>query len=235
MRKLFITDIHGEFEGMRKLLAHARFEPGEDQLVIGGDLVSRGPDSALVLEEARSLALRHPEHVRVLIGNHEEMMVWHYEGKSDLWLSHAGSRTIDGLNRLRDRGADRWRDVLDWCRGLPLLFEDDEFVYAHAGLDPHIPLMEQDRETLWMPESDFYGYPRELILERTGGKPVIHGHTPCEYIYGDGARMNCDLGAHTYSIVEERALALVDLSNRVYYVYKIATGRISERRLSFLS
>lgn len=44
--------------------------------------------------------------------------------------------------------------------------------------------------------------------------------------------MNCDLGASTYAVIEERALGLVDLTNGCYYVYKVCTGRIVERKIS---
>ena len=57
MRKLFMTDIHGEYDGMMRLLERARFEPGADRLVVGGDIVSRGPDSGRALQAVRRLTL----------------------------------------------------------------------------------------------------------------------------------------------------------------------------------
>nr|WP_150960509.1 metallophosphoesterase family protein [Aneurinibacillus sp. XH2] len=231
MRKLFITDIHGEYNGMMKLLEYAKFDPSSDQLVVGGDMVSRGKDSGPVLKEVRKLALRYPEHVVALTGNHEEMMNWYYRGKTDMWLAHAGKDTFPSFRKTFTKEGELQEHV-EWSASLPLLFEDHQFVYTHAGIVPYTPLEEQDREILWMSESDFYSYPKESILSRTEGRPVIHGHTPCEFIYSDGARMNCDLGASTYAVIEERALGLVDLTNSCYYVYKVWTGRIVQRKIS---
>jgi serine/threonine protein phosphatase 1 len=61
MRKLFMTDIHGEYTGMQKLLDYACYIPDADQLVIGGDMVSLGKDSGPVLKEVRRLALKFPK------------------------------------------------------------------------------------------------------------------------------------------------------------------------------
>lgn len=234
MRKLYMTDIHGEYAGMQQLLDYASYIPAVDQLVIGGDMVSRGKDSGPVLKEVRRLSLLYPNQVKIVIGNHEEMMGWHYEGKSKIWLSHAGNETIRSIKQTFNR-ENELQDLLKWTNTLPLIVEDEEYIYTHAGINPYVALEEQDREILWMSEFDFYSYPRPVILECTGGKPIIHGHTPCEFIYFDGARMNCDLGAHTYAIEEERALGLVDLSNRIYYVYKTATGKILERKIAMLN
>ena len=44
--KYFMTDVHGDYEGMETLLAQAELEPGRDRLVFGGDFINRGKDSA---------------------------------------------------------------------------------------------------------------------------------------------------------------------------------------------
>ncbi|BBI35161.1 hypothetical protein [Cohnella abietis] len=82
-----------------------------------------------------------------------------------------------------------------------------------------------------MSENEFYSYTRESLLELTNGKPIIHGHTPLEIIYFDGVRLNCDLGSNTYSVIEERALALVNLSLMEYFKYKPSTKRIETHKV----
>ncbi|MNI87001.1 hypothetical protein D3C73_1441490 [compost metagenome] len=83
-----------------------------------------------------------------------------------------------------------------------------------------------------MTEYDFYQMPRAELLALTGGKPIIHGHTPVERIYYDGARMNCDMGSNTYSIPGERALGIVNLTEMTYLVYKQASKKLEQRRIS---
>lgn len=84
---------------------------------------------------------------------------------------------------------------------------------------------------MWMDEAEFYSIPKASLLRHTGGRPVIHGHTPVERIYCDGARLNADLGSNTYAIAEERGLALVELEQMVYYAYKPFTGKIEKRSI----
>ena len=170
----------------------------------------------------------------LIIGSWNWLMVWYYQGKSNMWLKHSGKDALKSMKKTFPE-EEQLTEHVEWTALLPLVFQDYQFVYTHAGIVPYVPLNEQDREILWMPESDFYSYPKDLILKRTGGKPVIHGHTPCEYICSDGARMNCDFGANTYSIPEERALCLVDLTNNMYYVYKIGSQKILKRKIAVIA
>lgn len=228
MRKLFITDIHGELAGLRLLLKLAEVDLGRDQLVIGGDMINRGKNSAGVLKELKMLSDRHPQHVHALIGNHEEMMGDYLQSGDKTWLSHGGRETLENLCQLFPREEERQAHT-DWATALPLYYEDDQFVYTHAGLHPFEPLTQQSRGIIWMTEAEFYRIPAAELRKLTGNKTVVHGHTPVERICYDGVRLGVDFGCNTYSLQEERGLALVDLTNGWYWVYKQAT-RLVERR-----
>lgn len=233
MRKLFMTDIHGDHMAMMKLLDHAKFDPSTDQLIIGGDMIDRGKDSGLVVKEIRFLCEQYPDRVKAVIGNHEVMSDWYMNSRSRMWLMHGGIETIDSFNKVLKTTQEK-NDYLDWLSRLPLYVEDEAFIYTHAGFNPYDPLEHQDDDVVWMVEGEFYSYPKEDLLSLTKGKPIIHGHTPCEYIIFDGVRLNGDLGSQSYSIIEERGLALVDLTNMLYYVYKSHTKKITERRVLVL-
>ena len=230
--KYFITDIHGDYKGMELLLKHAGVDFSKDQLVFGGDLIDRGSQSGNVIKRVKALMNTYPQNVFAVIGNHEEMMRDYYQNGDKLWLHHGGRETIADFNKtFRDMEREQH---IEWASNLPLVFEDDEFVYTHAGLNPFEPLDKQSREILWMSELDFYRYSKDVILSLTKGKPIVHGHTPVERIYFDGARMNCDLGSNTYTILEERGLALVNLSKMIYYVYKPFSKKIEKREIARL-
>ena len=64
-RTFVVGDIHGCLDDLYNLLEHARFREGHDRLVLVGDLVDRGPNSAGVLRFARKL------RATVVLGNHE--------------------------------------------------------------------------------------------------------------------------------------------------------------------
>jgi len=227
-RKLFITDIHGEYQGLIELLREMDYDAFTDQLVVGGDLIDRGPDSALVIRYLRTLQRMHPDNVVVLTGNHEEMLRWYRQGQTKMWLIHGGAEALKSFERTFEDDAES-KENLDWLLNLPMVAEDEEYVYVHAGFMPDQPLYTQSRDILWMSENEFYAYGVEDVLNATGGKIVVHGHTPCEFICFDGARLNCDLGSHTYAIAESRGLALVDLTGGEYAVYNCGSREITRR------
>jgi serine/threonine protein phosphatase 1 len=66
---------------------------------------------------------------------------------------------------------------------------------------------------------------------RRSAESIWNGHTPVERIYYDGMRMNCDLGSNTYSVISERALGIVNLTEMTYLVYKQAGKTLEKRRI----
>ncbi|MBB6734065.1 metallophosphoesterase [Cohnella zeiphila] len=200
-----------------------------DQLIFGGDYINRGKDSGKVIKTVKQLKDKHPDHVVALIGNHEEMMKDYYRNGDQLWLKHGGQKTLKDFEKTF--AAAEMEELVEWVCKLPLVYEDDQFIFTHSGLNPYEALNEQSRDILWMSEADFYDISKEVLFSLTRNKPVVHGHTPVERIYFDGARLNGDLGSHTYFLEEERGLALVDLSRMIYYVYKQSTGKIEKREV----
>lgn len=225
-----MTDIHGEFHGMMKLLRHIQFNPMNDHLVFGGDMIDRGDESGWVVKQIKEWCDQYPDNVKAVVGNHEEMALWYCQSRSGMWLKHGGYGAIESFNQVfhSQKEIDKH---LQWFESLPLYVEDESFVYTHAGLSPYERLDQQNREVLWMEEGEFYSYNKQDLLAVTKGKPIIHGHTSCEYIIFDGVRMNCDLGSHSYPIIEERGLGLVDLTNMEYYVYKSHYKKVEKRKI----
>ena len=230
MRKLFMTDIHGDHLGMMKLLEEAKFNPGVDQIVFGGDMIDRGKDSGLVVKDIKFLCEQYPQQVSAVIGNHEVMSDWYLNSHSRMWLLHGGLEAIASFNKVFPDKEER-EEYLSWMGGLPLHVEDESFIYTHAGLSPYDSLDQQNRDVVWMTEAEFYAFSKEELLSMTNGKPIIHGHTPCEYILFDGVRLNADLGSESYPIMEERGLALVNLSNMTYWAYNSHSRKIEERNV----
>lgn len=226
-----MTDIHGDYKGMRLLLQHVGIDFSKDQIVFGGDMIDRGKDSAGVVKEIKGLVQKYPDNVHALIGNHEEMMKMYYEQADRLWLNHGGEGTNHNFYITFPDEAERQAHI-EWACSLPLYFEDNQFVYTHAGLNPFERLNNQSRDILWMSESDFYSIPKDNLLTFTQNKPIIHGHTPVERIYFDGIRLNCDMGSNTYCILEERGLGIINLTEMDYWVYKPAQKKIEKRKIT---
>lgn len=227
--KYFITDIHGDWVGLERLLEHASPDWQRDQLVFGGDFIDRGRSSGKVLKRVMALMDQHPENVFAVVGNHEEMMLDYFRHGDRLWMSHGGR---EALVDLKAEFGKQFDDMLRWVDALPLVHQCEAFVYTHAGLEADVPLEEQSRDILWIGESEFYQVSRESILSLTNGRPVVHGHTPVERIYFDGARLNGDLGSNTYFIEEERSLGLINLSKMEYTARRQSDARLRTVKVS---
>ena len=68
-RVFVMGDIHGCLDEMNELLKKIDFEPKKDVLILTGDLVFRGKDSAGVIQRAREL------NALCVRGNHDDKVV----------------------------------------------------------------------------------------------------------------------------------------------------------------
>ena len=97
MRTLVISDIHGCYEQFVELLQVVGYTPREDQLILIGDLVDRGPDSLEVVDMVMTLALE--DGVIVLRGNHDQRFVDVMKQKQSTedakFFEHGGIQLLD--------------------------------------------------------------------------------------------------------------------------------------------
>jgi serine/threonine protein phosphatase 1 len=229
MRLLFITDIHGNYDAMLELFNNANFDPSSDTLVVGGDMIDRGPDSGKMLKGIKLLQQMYPENIKVLIGNHELMMLNFFRSNDPLWLKHGGTKTRENLEQFFVNS--EMDSYLKWVDGLPIVFETEKFVFTHAGLNPDIPLHGQQREVLWMSRKEFNNTVDLPSLQKlTKGRAILHGHTPVRELEFDGVRLDCDLGSGVLPSYLA-ALALVDLTNDMYYRYSFRNNKVDKNTL----
>jgi serine/threonine protein phosphatase 1 len=229
MRLLFITDIHGNYDAMLQLFNNADFDPSSDTLVVGGDMIDRGPDSGKMLKGIKLLHQMYPKNIKVLIGNHELMMLEFFRRNHPLWHKHGGIKTQKNLEQFFSNG--EVDNYLQWIDGLPVVHETEKFVFTHAGVNPGFPLQEQQREVLWMNRKEFNDTVDLSSLQKlTKGRIILHGHTPVRTLAFDGVRMDCDLGSGVLPSYLA-ALALVDLTNDKYYRYSFRNNKVDEHTL----
>ncbi len=72
-RKLMISDIHGCLEQLNELLEVAKYHCNEDQLILLGDYVDRGPRSRETVDRVMELVRHHG--AIALKGNHDDRWV----------------------------------------------------------------------------------------------------------------------------------------------------------------
>lgn len=209
-----IGDIHGRLDLFEELI-HAierdeLDEPasGQTTVVLLGDLIDRGPQSAQVVARAREWQARRP--LRILAGNHEEMFLESFDSADVLrhFLKHGGKETVlsYGLPEAVCNNATLEeiqahmhgcvpKQDRDFIAGFESCVSIGDFLFVHAGIRPGVPLEAQvRRDMLWI---------RDPFLRYQDMHPqfVIHGHTICETIDEHSNRTGIDTGAFRSGIL----------------------------------
>lgn len=202
-----VGDIHGRLDLFDAIIGAIEAEiaaaPDVDhRIILLGDLVDRGPDSAGVVERARQW--QQTRNVRVLAGNHEEMFLGAFVKPENLrhFLKHGGHETMlsYGFTQMQlatlslEEIFERLPQVVsqatrDYIASFETMIRAGDYVFVHAGIDPSRPLCEQKRsDLLWI---------RERFLSHEGPleRVVVHGHTIFDRVMDCGNRIGIDTGA----------------------------------------
>lgn len=203
-----IGDVHGRLDLFESMIAAIEADdagrpPAETTVILLGDLIDRGPDSAGVIDRARSWAAER--RVRALSGNHEEMLrgslvdaelMRHFlriGGKQTI-LSYAitpgelGSATREQLMvLLRERLPE---DHLAFLAGMEDAIRIGDYLFVHAGIRPGIACDEQHSSDLRWIREPFLSHdePHDVF--------VIHGHTITTDVAIRSNRIGIDTGAY---------------------------------------
>ncbi|MGB3738029.1 MAG: metallophosphoesterase family protein [Pontixanthobacter sp.] len=235
-RAYVIGDIHGRNDLFEQLvdaiqIDDAARQPAHTTVILLGDLIDRGPDSAGVIRTARKLAKRG--RLRCLMGNHEEMFLDAFDDAGVLrhFLKHGGRETIlsYGISReefgkadlkqlqklLRDRVPDKH---VEFLRDFEDMIELGDYLFVHAGIDPHRPIDEQrPRELRWIREPFLNHRDRHSHM-------VVHGHTITQEIDERKNRIGIDTGAYRHGRLT--ALVLEGEDRRVIQAVESSKGRV---------
>jgi len=170
-----IGDIHGCLDKLCALMEKigTEIDPDRDLLVFLGDYIDRGPESFGVVEYLIDLRDRFKNTV-FLKGNHEEMLEKYLTGPDRYtYLVNGGQQTLDSYLRRSRPGEHPIPEThMRFYESLSLYYENDAYIFVHAGLRDDVPLESQDPDDLlWI---------REGFIESRFdfGKKIIFGHTP---------------------------------------------------------
>ena len=185
-RTLAISDIHGECKRFEQLLDEVDYDADQDELILLGDYIDRGPDPRGVVDLVIGL---RDGGARVLMGNHEQMMVSAFAGEPmaiGRWFRNGARTTLQSYGHPAADADDvpeslealpGMAEHLAFLAGLEHYHETDDTVFVHGGVDPETPLAETDPNLLlWIRERFILGY--------DGPKTVVFGHTATELIHG---------------------------------------------------
>ena len=172
-------------------------------VVLLGDLVDRGPDSAGVVELA--IQWSAGRSVELLEGNHEEMFLGSFEDEAVLrhFLRHGGRETVLSYGVARsaydEAGLPELQALMQEAvpaahRAFLAAGKDHhvagDYLFVHAGIAPNVPLAEQKQH--------HFRWIREPFLDHEAPHEhfVIHGHTITEGIDIRSNRLGIDTGAY---------------------------------------
>lgn len=185
-----------------------RHKPDNPAVVLLGDYIDRGPQSAEVLQMLFQTHQAEPEAFVCLMGNHEAMLLDFFDAPQkagDIWLHHGGRQTLKSFE-IDDPGAapdaetlvltcecllDALPDGMEhWLRELPFSWSSGNLHCTHAGMDPGRSPDDQDPKDLLWGHRDFLGTPR------TDSAWIVHGHWISDAPGPEAGRIAMDTGAY---------------------------------------
>jgi hypothetical protein len=199
-----VSDVHGHLDDLREVLGaahlvdeHDRWTGGDADLWVLGDLVDRGPDGIGVVRFVRSLEEQAPECVRVLLGNHEALMLGYQlfprTRFAEVWM-------VNGGHAMDQRGLTD--DDVAWLRALPVMARAGDHLLMHSDTIDYLAWGESvdaintavagllagddaqehfDVFATLTSRFDFKGPDGAVVargmLDRLGGERIVHGHS----------------------------------------------------------
>jgi serine/threonine protein phosphatase 1 len=208
-----IGDIHGRLD----LLDRIQRQIADDamhraascrQVIYLGDYISRGPDSAGVVDRVREWLPEGFERI-TLKGNHEDLLLRFLDGEIETgrhWLDYGGLEVMSAYGvAVADREARDDSSVialgeglaahipsphLAFFRGLQASHRCGDYFFVHGGVRPGVPLPDQsDRDCLWIRKTF-------LNSDADHGAMVVHGHSITDQPEIRDNRIGIDTGAY---------------------------------------
>ena len=215
-RIIAIGDIHGCYQEFAELLERVALAK-DDQLILLGDLVNRGPDSNKVIDLARA------NRALSLMGNHELRLLNYRKSGDTSFLKETDVATYEKLR------PDDWT----YLAAMPLTHYIEELntVFVHGGFLPNEPWQKQPAQVVTRIQViDRDGRPRKRAecedcpawADLWSGPPfVVYGHTPRPEIYklkwSVGIDTACAMGGYlTAYILPEKRFVQVKARKRYY-------------------
>ena len=190
-----VGDVHGCESLFGELMRKIREDnfarhPAQTRIVLLGDVVDRGKDSASLLRRVMKYSQSMVGKFTVLMGNHELLM--HNSIAGDMkalaaWMKLGGDATLASFgvpSQLVHEGATERLlvsarrmiepDLVLWLERLPLTLISGALLFVHAGVRPQVALADQTAEDLlWIREPFLLSPERREYL-------TVHGHSICK-------------------------------------------------------
>lgn len=194
VRIFVMSDLHGSLDLFKKFLLEEKIEK-RDLIIINGDSIDRGTNSALLLEEFISLK-NEGYSIYHILGNHENMLYDYVK------LNQNKERYIlnGGLDTLRQyESKELLEKHLKYIEEMVNIVLLGDYIIVHAGLKPNLLLEKQTlRDTIWI---------RDEFIDKDlscFGKRVIFGHTinkEYKIVFRENSSISIDCGIYESGIL----------------------------------
>ena len=163
-----IGDIQGCYDELRILLDKIKFKSEQDQLLICGDIINRGPKSLETIEFLYSIK----KNCHITLGNHDLHFLAVAEGVKEISDSDTFQTILEDVNL----------DIyVSWIKELPfhhisnLKIEGEmkPYIMTHAGIPPHWTREELEKYSLELTEI-LKGPDSKVLLENMYGNEPNH-------------------------------------------------------------
>jgi serine/threonine protein phosphatase 1 len=198
MATIAIGDIHGNLAALEDLIGQIRGELQRDDVVVFlGEYIDRGPHSRGCVDAVLALQRESPAEVVCLRGNHED---WLLRTMNDYtrhsWLT--GMEALDTIHSYSPEAAEilteaagaagmllvvgrrrlpyeHFFDVMPddhqrFFRKLAYAYSNDHCVCTHAGVDPSVPRLGDQK-----PDVCIWGHDA-FLAQYAGAIPAVYGH-----------------------------------------------------------
>lgn len=209
-----IGDVHGCLRELAALIDAiaadgATRDAARTHIVMLGDLIDRGPDSAGVIRFLLDAPVPGTE-MHFLCGNHEATMIAALRGDHDArdaWLGFGGDRTLLSYGvpqaAIATGGAVLDQAIARAVPGEHLRFLEamnesiviGDYVFVHAGIRPGVPLDDQCADDLLWIRAEF------LDSTADHGAMIVHGHSISGSPEFRGNRIGIDTGAYRTGVL----------------------------------
>jgi serine/threonine protein phosphatase 1 len=170
-RTFVIADIHGCYKSLKALIIDQIKPTHEDQFIFLGDYIDRGPDSKSVINYLIQLNNEYKNTV-FLRGNHEQMFI---DAQTSMqahnqWVRAGGEEVLVSYG-LKNSDTIPFH-VKDFILNTTYYHQTSKHIFVHAGLNNFATFPFKDYNAMmWIREF-------EVTPDLTGGRILIHGHTP---------------------------------------------------------
>lgn len=189
-----IGDIHGCHDSLQELFKSISPDLSQDTIIFLGDYIDRGPHSKKVVSFVIRLMEQAPGRIIPLMGNHEQVFLASLAGeKRDFYLKMGGDKTLESYGIQAPFSGHIAAHIpvshFHFFNELLLFWEDKDYIFVHAGLQPGTHLSRQSPRWCCWARDNF------LQSNYDFGKTVIFGHTPFRTPLIEKTRIGLDTGA----------------------------------------